>query len=458
MLKLYNSLSQQKEVFTPLKANRVSLYACGMTVYDYCHIGHARALIVFDSFVRFLRYSDYTVNYVRNITDIDDKIIKRALENNESCDALTARFIDAMHEDEAALGNFSPDHEPRATDYMAAIIALIETIIAQGFAYVSADGDVCFDLSKSRDYGKLSKRDIDQLIAGARVDAAHAKRNPLDFVLWKKAKSGEPAWDSPWGKGRPGWHIECSAMSTELLGQPFDIHGGGMDLKFPHHENEIAQSEAACGKEFAKLWMHVGLLNVEGEKMSKSLGNFFTIREVLEQYDHEVIRLFMLSSSYRSPVNYSKETLHGMSNSLERLYTSLRGLPKHAPVENSDFEKQFTSAMNDDFNTPEALAVLFELSHEINRLKPSDIDQAAAHAALLVKLAYIIGIAQQAPDAYLQGTVSVDEAALIKTLIEQRQVARQEKNFTRGDEIRDQLQAMGIAIDDSKGETTWRRL
>ena len=339
-MQIYNSLTKQKTEFTPIKPNHVSLYVCGITVYDYCHIGHARSMIIFDVAVRYLRSRGFTVNYVRNITDIDDKIINRANENQEAWDALTERFIDAMHEDERALNILPPDHEPRATNYIPQIIVLIEKIIEQGYAYVAKNGDVYFDVRKFKEYGKLSHRDIEQLEVGARVGLGDEKRDSLDFVLWKMAKPDEPTWDSPWGKGRPGWHIECSAMSTDLLGQPFDIHGGGMDLKFPHHENEIAQSEAANTCCFANRWMHVGLLQVSGEKMSKSLGNFFTIREVLDEQDVELVRYFMISGHYRSPVNYSEENLSQLRSGLDRLYLAMRGLPNSSQEGGEEFKEK----------------------------------------------------------------------------------------------------------------------
>lgn len=456
-LQIYNSLTKQKHEFVPVVPGKIRIYVCGITVYDYCHIGHARSIILFDVIVRCLRSRGWEVEYVRNITDIDDKIIKRANENGETVDALTHRFIDAMHEDERALGVLEPDHEPQATNYVAQIIVLIEQIIEQGYAYVAKNGDVCFEVRKFKEYGKLSHRNIEDLLAGVRVEIGEGKRDPLDFVLWKLAKPDEPKWESPWGDGRPGWHIECSAMSTGLLGQPFDIHGGGMDLKFPHHENEIAQSEAANNKGFANTWMHVGLLQVSGEKMSKSLNNFFTIREVLEEYDPELVRYFMISGHYRSPVNYAKENLAQLQNGLERLYLALRHLPD-AEEEETAFELKFNEAMDDDFNTPIAMSVLFDMAHEIQRLREKEELAAAAKLGKTLKrLAGTFGILQKDPSQFFQGDVSSQEVDKINDLIQERQKAREEKNWQRADEIRDELTAMGVVIEDSD-KTTWRRV
>ena len=456
-MKLYNSLSQQKQPLQPIVAGQLGIYVCGMTVYDYCHIGHARSLIVFDVIVRYLRSRGYKVNYVRNITDIDDKIIKRANENQESCEALTHRFIEAMHEDERALGIVPPNHEPRATEYVPEIIALIEKILQRGLAYVADNGDVCFDLQNAKDYGKLSKRDIEKLLVGTRAQVDSSKRYPLDFVLWKRAKPGEPQWDSPWGSGRPGWHIECSAMSSSLLGQPFDIHGGGMDLKFPHHENEIAQSEAACGCDYANVWMHAGLLKVNGEKMSKSLNNFFTIRDVLAEHHPEVLRYFMLSANYRSPVNYSAQTLAQIRSSLERVYLALRCAPKVGEADlDSPFAQRFYAAMDDDFNTPEAFAVLFDMVKEINRLVKTDSQQAANLAALLKVLAEPLGLFQTAPEKFLKQDIDAGFTDKIEALLEERTQARQQKNWQRADEIRAELTALGVTIEDANGQTRWR--
>jgi cysteinyl-tRNA synthetase len=383
MLQIFNSLSRQKEAFQPIVPGQVRMYVCGMTVYDYCHIGHARVMVVFDVVVRWLKASGFAVTYVRNITDIDDKIIRRAQENGEHFNDLTARFIQAMHEDLAALSILPPTHEPRATAAMADIIAMIQVLIEKGFAYAGTSGDVYYAVSRFARYGTLANKRLEDLRAGARIEVEEAKNDPLDFVLWKAAKPGEPGWDSPWGQGRPGWHIECSAMSTRCLGEHFDIHGGGMDLKFPHHENEIAQSEAASGHRYVNVWMHNGFVQVNEEKMSKSLGNFFTVREVLRRYQPEVVRLFILSSHYRGPLNYADENFNHAKASLNRLYTALRGLPVvDSSVEDAWFSR-FRAAMDDDFNTPEALAVLFDLAREINRLRSEDEGNAARLGANL---------------------------------------------------------------------------
>lgn len=462
MLTIYDTLSGEKRAFKPRVPNKVSLYVCGMTVYDYCHIGHARSMIVFDMVVRYLKLRGYQVNFVRNITDIDDKIIKRANENGESSSELTDRFIAAMHEDEKALHLNAPDHEPRATEYVQEIIAFIEALIEQDIAYVAGNGDVCFEISKFKEYGKLARRDLDKLKSGVRVDMAEGKKDPLDFVLWKLAKPGEPKWPSPWGDGRPGWHIECSAMSSTLLGQPFDIHGGGMDLKFPHHENEIAQSEACFHKPFANNWMHVGLLNVNDEKMSKSLNNFFTIREVLAEYHAEVVRYFMMAAHYRSPVNFSKPNLAQAAQALNGLYTALRGLAL-APVTGAisaenKYVAQFFEAMDDDFNTAIALSVLFDLAHEINRLKSAgDFDQAAQCGQFLKELGYVLGVLQEDPEDFLRGGAAEDFIGKVELLISSRNTARSEKNWQEADRIRDELLQLGVLIEDSASGTTWRR-
>lgn len=458
MLKIYNSLTKQKHEFKPLKAGTVGMYVCGITTYDYSHIGHARAYILFDIILRYLRYRQYNVYYVRNITDIDDKIIKRAQENNESCDVLTERFVKAWHEDAKALGILPPDDEPRATEHIPQIIQLIETLLEKNCAYIADNGDVYFDVRRFKDYGKLSHRNIDQLIAGTRVEVNENKRDPLDFVLWKMAKPNEPHWPSPWGEGRPGWHIECSAMSTARLGQPFDIHGGGMDLKFPHHENEIAQSEAATHTDFAKIWMHVGLLMVNQEKMSKSLGNFFTIREVLLKYHPEILRYFMVSAHYRSPVNYSEANMQKAYQSLSRLYVAVRGLPEVNENSLNEFEQRFQEAMDDDFNTPQALAVLFDLTREINRLREQgDAQHAASLASSLKRLAQVFGVLQDNPDVFLKGEVTSEETAIIKSLIDARNKARQEKNWAEADRLRNELLHIGIAIEDTPDGTLWRK-
>ena len=456
MLTIFNSLTKEKAPFESIEANHIRLYVCGNTVYDYAHIGHARGMLVFDSITRYLRAQGWRVTFVRNITDIDDKIIHRANEHNESWQAVTARFIAAQREDEHALGLVPPDHEPQATEYVPQIIALIERIIAAGHGYVSDDGDVYFDVRSFKAYGQLSHRDVDDLRSGARVAVGEAKRDPLDFVLWKSAKPDEPSWQSPWGAGRPGWHIECSAMSTSILGQPFDIHGGGLDLKFPHHENEITQSESVCEHGFANTWMHIGLLQINGEKMSKSLGNFVTIRDALQSHHPEVLRYFMLSSHYRSPLNYTASTLDQMRHGLERLYNALDGLMLDAEPSET-YTARFHAAMEDDFNTPEAMAVLFELSREINRLKEQDeMDAAARLGAELKALAGTLGLLQVSPSAFLQGATTDVDVVRVEALLQAREQARAEKNWARADEIRDALTAMHITILDSKDGTTWR--
>ena len=458
MLKIFNSLTKQKELFKPIKEGHIGIYLCGNTVYDYCHIGHARGMILFDVITRYLRSRDWNVTYVHNITDIDDKIIKRANENGESCHALTTRFIDAQHEDERALNILAPDHEPQATGYVPQIVALIQKIIERGHGYVAENGDVYFDVRSAKNYGKLSHRDVDDLRSGVRIEIDNDKRDPLDFVLWKSAKPDEPSWESPWGLGRPGWHIECSAMSTGILGQPFDIHGGGLDLKFPHHENEIAQSESACDAGFANYWMHVGLLQINKEKMSKSLGNFITLREALQQHHPEVIRYFMISGHYRSPVNFSEDNLQQMRHALERLYVAIDGLPLKQ-VAADDYINRFQEAMDDDFNTPEALAILFEMAREINRLKEEGKTATAAGlAGGLKQLADVFGILNEDPVHFLQGDRVGLDIAKIEALLAERQQARDDKNWQRADEIRDELAAMEVAILDAKEGASWRRM
>jgi cysteinyl-tRNA synthetase len=464
MLKIHNTLTRQKEEFKPIKPGQVSLYVCGMTVYDYCHLGHARVMVAFDTVTRFLRHSGYEVTYVRNITDIDDKIIKRAHENGEAMEALTSRFIDAMHEDERALNVLPPDHEPRATASIAQIIGMIERLIERGYAYVGGNGDVFYAVAKFQGYGQLSGKNIDELRAGERVDVDAAKRDPLDFVLWKMAKPGDPYWQSPWGNGRPGWHIECSAMSTCCLGHHFDIHGGGMDLQFPHHENEIAQSEGSTGEKFVNLWMHNGFVTVDEEKMSKSLGNFFTVRTVLERYRPETVRFFILNSHYRSPLNYSDKSLDEAHAALTRLYTALRGLEPPSQLARGSagvegFTARFEEAMQDDFNTPQAIGVLFELAREINRQKTSDLAAAQASAGVLKDLADVLGLLQENPEAFLRGDDSADglDAAAIEALIQNRLAARKTKNWAESDRIRDELKAEGIILEDSAQGTSWRR-
>jgi cysteinyl-tRNA synthetase len=458
MLKLYNSLARDKQEFVPLKSGRVNMYVCGMTVYDYCHLGHARVLVVFDMVTRWLRASGYDVNYVRNITDIDDKIIKRAQENGEPIDALTARFIAAMNEDADALGVARPDHEPRATEYVDRMVDMIRALEAKGLAYPAANGDVYYSVRDFPTYGRLSGKSLDELRAGERVEVELAKRDPLDFVLWKAAKPGEPHWPSPWGPGRPGWHIECSVMSTHLLGNHFDIHGGGQDLQFPHHENEIAQSEGACGCTFVNYWMHNGFVRVDNEKMSKSLGNFFTVREVLAKYQPEVVRFFILRAHYRSPLNYSDTHLDDARNALTRLYLVLRDLPPApAQVDWSDpWAKRFKEAMDDDFNTPEAVAVLFELASEANR------SRSAADSGLLRALGGVLGLLQHAPEEFLRGAPAVGgqgglSDADIENLIAGRAAARKSKNFAEADRIRKELTEAGIVLEDTAQGTVWRR-
>lgn len=454
-LQIYNSLTKNKQPFQPLVPGKISMYVCGITVYDYCHLGHARTFVCFDVIVRYLRSQGFEVNYVRNITDIDDKIIARAAENNEPVEVLTQRFIDALAEDEKALGMVPPNVEPRATDNVANIIALIERLFETGHAYQIPNGDVYYDVRKFAEYGKLAHKDLAGQEAGARIDVVTDKRNAEDFVLWKTAKPGEPMWESPWGQGRPGWHIECSAMSMDCLGDTFDIHGGGFDLQFPHHENEIAQSQAASGKTFANVWMHVGFLQVNKEKMSKSLGNFFTIRDVLKSYDAETVRYFLLSSQYRSQLNYSTDNLEQAQHGLRRLYQTLREVNPSTAPEQSEYRDRFQQAMNDDFNTPDALAVMYELSHEINRLRESDQENAAAHAALLKELGGILGVLDQAPSQFLQG--DVEDASQIEALIQARDAAREAKDWLKADEIREQLHNMGIVLEDRAGKTIWRR-
>ncbi len=459
-LQIHNSLSGKKEVFRPIETGRVRMYVCGMTVYDYCHLGHARVLVMFDVVARYFRHLGYELTYVRNITDIDDKIIARAAERGQSMGELTEYFIQAMNEDCEALGILPPDHEPRATEFLDEIIDMIRRLEEKGYAYVGDNGDVYYSVSAFEGYGKLSGKRLEDLRAGARVEVEEAKRDPLDFVLWKRAKPDEPAWPSPWGDGRPGWHIECSAMSTRKLGEHFDIHGGGMDLKFPHHENEIAQSCAATGKPFVNYWMHNGFVQVDEEKMSKSLGNFFTVRDVLSHYRPEVVRMFMLGSHYRSPLNYSTSNLDTARSSLERLYTVLRDVPPaKTPAEGEAFRERFTAAMNDDFNTPEAVAVLFELGREINRLRDAgEQERAAAHAALLVELGGVLGVLQQSPQAFLQGAeADGPDAETIEQRIAERTEARRNRDFATADRIRDELAAQGVLLEDGPDGTKWRR-
>ena len=459
MLKIHNTLTRTKEEFVALEPGKVRMYVCGMTVYDYCHLGHARVLVVFDMIRRWLKAEGLDVTYVRNITDIDDKIIKRANDNGEPYTALTERFIEFMNEDADALGVQRPDLEPRATLHIKEILDMIQALVDKGYAYAAGNGDVYYDVSKFEHYGQLSGKNVEDLRAGERVAVDEAKDDPLDFVLWKAAKPGEPAWESPWGPGRPGWHIECSAMSTQALGNHFDIHGGGLDLQFPHHENEIAQSEAACGCKYVNYWIHNGFVRVDNEKMSKSLGNFFTIRDVLQKYDPEVVRYFILASHYRSPLNYSDQHLDGAKAALTGLYTTLRGLVLPVADEGlGDYAARFYAAMDDDFATPEAMAVLFDLAREVNRLRGSDEGAAAQHGALLRHLAGLLGLLQREPQAFLQGGAGGGLAdAEIERLISERLEARKRKDWAASDRIRDELKAQGVVLEDGAGGTTWRR-
>ncbi|BCB70257.1 cysteine--tRNA ligase [Vreelandella aquamarina] len=454
---IYNTLTRRKEPFKPLVDGKVSMYVCGMTVYDYCHLGHARVMVAFDVITRYLRHRGYDVTYVRNITDIDDKILKRAEENGEPIDALTERMIAAMHEDEARLNVLPPSQEPRATRHIDDIIAMIETLIDKGFAYAAANGDVYYRVRKFTDYGKLNNRQLDDMRSGARVDVDVHKEDPLDFVLWKAAKPGEAHWHSPWGDGRPGWHIECSAMSTCCLGDTFDIHGGGPDLTFPHHENEIAQSEAATGKTYVNTWMHAGAVRVNQEKMSKSLGNFFTIRDVLAEHDPEVVRYLLVASHYRSAINYSVDSLVEARKSLTRLYTALDGVNADEQAAASDAAERFTAAMDDDFNTPIALAALFDLARDLNRAKSDQPAEAPRLAGELKRLAGVLGLLQQTPQTFLKGAqqqVALSEEE-IEAKIAERQAAKGSKDFARADAIRDELAALGIILKDSREGTTW---
>ena len=474
-LVVYDSLTARKQPLRPLVAGKLGMYVCGMTVYDYCHIGHARVMVAFDMVVRWLSQLGYEVNYVRNITDIDDKIIARAIENNEDIGTLTQRFTKAMHDDAATLGCLSPDAEPRATDHIDEMQQMIATLIEGDYAYTADNGDIYYAVDSFADYGKLSKRKLNEMQAGSRVEVENIKRNPFDFVLWKAAKAGEPQWTSPWGQGRPGWHIECSAMSTKCLGNTFDIHGGGHDLQFPHHENEIAQSEAATGCEYANNWMHVGFINVDGEKMSKSLGNFFTIREVTNKYHPETVRFFLLSSHYRSQVNFSDSALDEAHNSLSRLYNALKIAEQHqSQALEADQElinqayqsaagQDFIAAMNDDFNSSAAISVLFSLASEVNKAaKAQDTDKAWQLAQQLRALAKSLNILQQPPKQFLQAVIGEksenglsDDA--IDALIAERGAAKANKDYARADEIRMQLKEAGIELEDSSAGTTWRR-
>ncbi|WP_461482448.1 cysteine--tRNA ligase [Porticoccus sp.] len=484
---LYNTLTRQKEVFKPIEEGKIRMYVCGITVYDYCHIGHARVLVAFDVITRYLRSQGWDVTYVRNITDIDDKILNRANENGEPFTALTDRMIEAMHEDEAALGILPPDIEPRATGHMDDILDMVQILVDNHYAYATDNGDVYYRISRFPDYGKLSNRNPEDLLAGARVEVGDIKEDPRDFALWKGAKPGEVSWESPWGPGRPGWHIECSAMSTCCLGETFDIHGGGPDLPFPHHENEIAQSEAATGKPYVHYWMHAGAVRVDNEKMSKSLGNFFTIREVLKKYHPEVVRYFLLSSHYRSPINYSEENLIEAKGGLERFYIALRPFADVVPAElselhHSDYYRRFVESMDDDFNTREALAAMYDLVRDINTQAKTDEAQARKLVAELKAMGDIFGILQEDPEAWFKGkrrtsltldveprSGQINEAGQtpevsvqysdeqIEMLIAERAAAKKNRDFARADQIRDDLLAQGVVLEDSREATTWRR-
>lgn len=454
-LTIYNTLTGQKEEFKPLVDGKVGMYVCGMTVYDYCHMGHGRVMVSFDVIVRYLRHKGYEVNYIRNITDIDDKIINRANENGEPFNVLVDRMVDAMNEDFSKLGVITPNSEPKATDHIDGILSMVQTLIDKGFAYAASNGDVYYRVRKFEGYGKLSGKILEELESGARVDVADEKEDPLDFVLWKSAKPGEPSWTSPWGEGRPGWHIECSAMSTCCLGNNFDIHGGGPDLKFPHHENEIAQSEAATGESYANTWMHAGALRIDGEKMSKSLNNFFTIRDVLKEYDAEVLRFFLLSSQYRSEINYSQEGLKEAQQKLERFYTALQSADTsvEAPT-GTDYAQRFEAAMDDDFNTPQAISVLFELVTAINKAEGDEKNQLAA---LLKKLGDVLGTLQSDPEAFFKGDVDDSEESWIQQMIEKRAEAKANKDWGTADQVRDELAAKGIVLKDGPEGTSWSK-
>lgn len=457
MLQLFNTKTRQKERFQPLVEGKVGLYVCGITVYDLSHMGHARTYLSFDVLVRYLRHLNFDVKYVRNITDVDDKIIARANANNESAEALTERTIGMMHEDFAALNLLEPDVEPRVTGHMSEIIDVIQRLIDKGFAYQAESGDVLFDVSKYNDYGKLSRQNLEQLQAGARVEVAQGKDDPLDFVLWKTAKPGEPSWTSPWGEGRPGWHIECSAMNHKHLGEHFDIHGGGSDLIFPHHENEVAQSCCAFDTPYVNTWMHTGMVQVNDEKMSKSLGNFFTLRDVLAERDAEILRFFLMSAHYRSQLSYSQDNIDQAKSALERLYTALRGVDVNSVTDLSygGYLARFEVAMNDDLNVPEAYSVLFDLARDLNKQK-DNAEEAGKLAAVLKGIGGILGILQRDPEAFLQSGGD-DDAAEIEALIKARNDARAAKDWGAADAARDKLTAMGIVLEDGAQGTTWRR-
>ena len=459
MLCIYNTLTHEKEEFRPINKGKVGIYVCGLTVYDYTHLGHARMLVSFDVIVRHLRAKGFEVTYVRNITDIDDKILARATENKEVFSDLTARFIASMHEDEKALSVLPPDIEPRATQHIASMISMINTLVQKDYAYKAENGDVYFSVVNFPEYGKLSKKKMDELLDGARVGVGELKRDPRDFVLWKSSKDESVGWDSPWGYGRPGWHIECSAMSTEALGNNFDIHGGGSDLLFPHHENEIAQSQCATGCKFANYWMHNGPLRVDNEKMSKSLDNFFTVREVLKSYSPEVIRYLLISSHYRSPINYSEQSLQQSAKALERVYIGLKGLELKSAksLTNSRYERAYFEAMDDDFNTPEALGILFEVVAEINKIRSTNLALACQLGKLLLRLGNFLGILNLSPEEFLRGEDDLNiNRSEIDNLIQERETARAVKNWQRADEIRDQLLKMKVVVEDNASGSDWR--
>ena len=464
-LQLYNTLTRKKDLFKPIKPGKIDLYVCGITVYDYCHIGHARVLVAFDAITRYLRSQGWDVNYVRNITDIDDKILRRADENKEVYTDLTARMIDAMHEDERALGILPPNLEPRATGHMDDILDMVQTLVDNHYAYRADNGDVYYRVKRFPDYGKLSNKNPDELLSGARVEVTDVKEDPRDFALWKAADESEAGWPSPWGYGRPGWHIECSAMSTCLLGETFDIHGGGPDLPFPHHENEIAQSEAATGKHFVNYWMHAGAVRVDNEKMSKSLNNFFTIRDVLKKYHPEVVRYFLLSSHYRSPINYSEDNLIEARQGLERFYFALQNFSDvtataQSELENSEYYQRFVAAMDDDFNTREAFSAMYDLVRELNSVAREDQNKAKEMAGELKALGEILGVLQVDPEAFLKGSAQ-DENGLsdadIDGLVAERETAKLNKDYARADEVREELKEQGIVLEDSREGTRWRR-
>jgi len=461
MVAIYNSFTRKKEPFTPIESKKIRMYVCGMTVYDFCHIGHARVMVVFDMVSRYLRNIGFDVLYVRNITDIDDKIIERANNNKESITDLTNRFIEEMNKDANALGVLSPDLEPKATEHMTEIIEMISQLIKKEHAYLGSNGDVYFNVGSFDAYGKLSGKNIEELRAGERVEVQKEKNDPLDFVLWKSAKKGEPSWASPWGDGRPGWHIECSAMSVHCLGSHFDIHGGGQDLQFPHHENEIAQSVCSTGGKFANVWMHNGFVRVDEEKMSKSLGNFFTIKEVLKKYQPEIIRFFILSSHYRSPLNYSVENLEEAKSSLTRLYTALKESNNDNANVDQNYVTQFNSHMDDDFNTPKAISLLHEIAGKINRIKDKSPDDSGRLVVTLKRLGSVLGLLESKPQDFLQGKndeniISIDPKK-IDQLINERNIARREKDYAKADKIRKQLIELDVTLEDTEDGTDWRR-